>query len=361
MKKINRWVVVAVVLGCVIWVPGAFGFNSEVRQALQMAAEDVQAQLAESRLPRNQAISVLPLGGDSGRYVEGLLKNAVTASGLMYVEGREDPFWDQIMAEVEWDERKDDMLDPDTLTRFGRLKSSQLLLYGNVREARQDGQKVFVEIELHLSSIETKQHLWGTVVTRRFYLPGPVEGIVALDPHVRNVLNLTIAKGLDSLQGAGKLGGVQTVAVVPLAGDIDRYVTQRATDILSRTHINPMNLDVRTLGEARQLLRDRPERADAVLYGALRDLSKRLLREEILQDTYEVSAEVQLTIQSASTGEILWSDTLDHVEEVVIRRTVEEILVDQTRKNPRLWVYIGVGLVVLILGARFLKAATRVR
>jgi len=151
------------------------------------------------------------------------------------------------------------------------------------------------------------------------------------------------------------------VAVVPLAGDIDRYVTQRATDILSRTHINPMNLDVRTLGEARQLLRDRPERADAVFYGALRDLSKRLLREEIMQNTYEVSAEVQLTIQSVSTGEILWSDTLEHVEEVVIRQTVEEKLVGLTRSNPRIWIYIGVGLVVLILGARFLKAATRVR
>jgi len=327
----------------------AHAFDDEVRQALQLAAEDVRAQLQASALPRTQTVSVLPLGGDQGGYLEGLLKIAVTSAGLNYVEARQDPFWNEIMAEVEWDERKSDMLDAATISRFGKLKSTQLLLYGNLRAARQEGQRVFVEIELHLSSIETKEHLWGTVVSRRFYQPGPIEGIIALDPEVRAVLNETIARGLASLKAAPKLSGIGTVVVVPLAGDIDRYVTQRVIDMVSRTHMNPRNLDVATLGEARQLLRDRPEQGDAVLYGAVRDLSMRELRRELMKTTYEISAEVQLTLQSATTGEILWSDTVEQVGEKVVTQTGEEKVLGLFRSNPRIWWYLGAIVVAVVL------------
>lgn len=139
------------------------------------------------------------------------------------------------------------------------------------------------------------------------------------------------------------------------------YVTQRAMDIISRTHMNPKNLDIATLGEARQILRDRPEQADAVLYGALRDLSKRLVREEIMRKTYEISAELQLAIQSASSGEILWSDTLEHVARIVEAQTAEEKALDVTRNYPNLWFYVAGGLVGLIVLSMFFKAVTRVK
>lgn len=360
MNKVCSVMLLGVCAVTMIGAPSAQAFSDDVRQALQMAAEDARSQLAASGLPRDQTISILPLAGDRNAYVEGLLKNAITAAGLTYVEGRQDPFWEEVMKEVEWDERKEDMLDPTTITRFGKLKSTQLLMYGTIRSAGQDGQRVFVEIELHVSAIETKQHLWGTMLTRRFYLPGTVQGVVALDPDIRNVLNAALAKGSESLQGAQKLAAIRTVAVVPLAGDVDMYITQRATDILSRTHMSPKNLDISTLGEARQILRDRPEQADAVLYGALRDLSMRLVREEIMRTTFEISAEVQLTIQAAN-GEVLWSDTVDHVAEIVRVQTGEEKLLEVSRANPRLWFYIGGGIVGFILLLMFLKASTRVR
>jgi len=336
-------------------------FNEDVRQALQMAVDDAQKQLSQSGLPADKGISILPITGDNERYVEGLLKNAITAAGLLYVEGGSDPLWNEILKEVEWSERKEDMLDPQTLVKFGKLKGTQILLYGNVRSAKQDGQKIFVELELHISSIETKQHLWGAILSKRFYLPGAVEGIIALDPDVRNILAQTIDKGIASLKTSPKLQEIKTVAVVPLAGDIDGYVTARVQDIVSKTHMNPKNLDVGTLGQARQLLRDKPGQADAIIYGALRDLSRRLVSEKIFSTTYEVSTEVQLSIQSSATGEVLWSDSLYDVSEVVKKRTLEEMLVSLTKKNPKIWLYVAVGIVVLIVIGKFFKAATRVR
>jgi len=341
--------------------PTARAYTPEVRQALQEAMEQVREELARSGLAQDKGITVLPLAGDQGRYVEGLLKNAVTRSGLRYVEGGESPFWEALLAEVEWSERKDDMLAPETFVRFGQLEGVQLLLYGHVRSAMQDTQRVFVEIELHVGSVETRRHEWGTLVSRRHYLPGPVEGIIALDRHVRDTLNQTMAGALESMKRSTKLQETRTIAIVPLAGDIDRYVTGRARDIVSQTHMNPVELDVNNLGQARQILRDRPTQVDAVLYGALRDLSRRVLREEILRTTYEVTAEIQLTLQSTATGEVLWSDTLHRVDEVEIAQTGEEKLVEITRAYPRLWLYVGGGIVALILLMVFIKAATRVR
>ncbi len=352
------WMAAAAAL---VFMQPARGSADELRQAVRMAVEDARDSLAKSGLPRDRGLAVLPLTGDRDRYVEGLLKTAVTDAGLKHVEGGRSPFWDEILREVEWAERKEDMLAPETAAKFGKLEGVRMLLYGTLRSARRETHRVFVEIELHVSDIETGRHLWGTAVSRRFYLPGAVQGIVDLDTDARNAIDRTIEKGLESLKGSDKLGEIRTVAMVPLAGDIDSYVGGRVQDMVSRTRLNPKNLDLPTLGEARQLMRDRPEQADAVLYGALRDLSRRLVREETMRTTHEVSAEIQLVIQSASTGEVLWSDTLRHVEEVTPAKPGEEAVVELTRRYPRLWLYLGGGLLGLIVLSIIVKKATRVR
>ena len=123
--------------------PAFAAFAEEVRQALHLAMEDARQALAESGLPHGQTLSVLPLQNDSDRYVEGLMKNAVTAAGMTYVEGREDPIWDDVLQEIEWAERKSDILDESTLTRFGRLLTvglgGMLFIYGTVNIAMVTG------------------------------------------------------------------------------------------------------------------------------------------------------------------------------------------------------------------------------
>jgi len=107
----------------------------EVRAALRLAGADIQSALAASTLPKDKPLAILPVRGDSNGYILGILKTAITGAGLLCVEGKGDPFFDEVLKEVAWDERKEDMLDTNTIVKFGQLKAAKLLAYAFIREA----------------------------------------------------------------------------------------------------------------------------------------------------------------------------------------------------------------------------------
>jgi PBP1b-binding outer membrane lipoprotein LpoB len=331
------------------------------RQALRLAVEKAQSSLARAGALKNANISLLPMSGSDAEYVEGLLKNAVTAAGLKYVEGKQDPMWDAIIEEIAWSGKKGDMLDQKTLSSFGRLQGTQLLLYGSISAEKTRADSGYVELELHITSIATKEHLWGGVFSHRYYGAGELQGIVELDPELRQALKNLFAANSGSLKNSAAAKKIKSALVVPLAGDIDGYVTGLAVDMFSGLGIAPRELDVATLGEARLLLRDTPEPADAVLYGAVRDLSRELDREEVLKDTYEINVDVQLRLQDAQTGDILWSDTFIGTFQDLDERSEEEIALGLLKKYPQAPLYALGGVLALIVLMVLIKKATRVR
>lgn len=291
--------------------PAAGAFPEEVRQALRLCTADIQAALAQSGIPRDATIAILPIKRDVEDYTIGILKIAATGAGLQAVEGKEDPFVQEVFKEIEWDERKEDILDAATLAKFGSLKAPKLLMYGVVREATGGNGRGYAEIEVHVSAIETKQHLWGQVFARRFYNAPDLVGLVEMDPDVRKLIRDSFERGATALKGASKLKDIRTIAIVPLAGDMDRFVTGLAESMISKTQFTPRQLDTGTLGEARTLLGDDPQAADAILYGAVRDLSRKLLNRYPDRVEYETTSAVQLTIQEVKTGNVLWSDLIE--------------------------------------------------
>jgi len=302
------------------------------------------------------------LRGDSDEYCTGVLKNAVTNAGLNYVEGRNDPVWFDILREIEWDQRKQDMLDPATLSAFGRLQATQNIMYGVVRDVGRIGNnQIYVELELHISSILTKQHLWGEVFTERYYIPSDQQGIVQIDQDVKKLLKSTIDKGVLSLKSAPNLVGVKTIAISTLAGDIDGYITGLIENMISETSYVPRRLAANTKSETVQLLRNNPSMADAVLFGSVRNLSRKFERASFGSETYELLAEVQLRIQDAKTQDVLWSANLSGEDFVEEKATLWELFL----MNQRWIMWILGGLIgsifLLFLFRSFLKAVTRVR
>ena len=281
--------------------------------ALKDTVNEAQASIAASKVPADRAIAILPLGGDGSGPVEGLLKTALTNAGKTCVEGKEDPMWDEILKEIEWDERKEDILDPATLDKLGKLKSAQYLLYGSVRRLASSERYVLIELELHVSCIATKQHVWGGSFVRRHYAPDadpkgaldiPVDVRVALIDGIR-------AKVSESLAKSSRLDAVKRVVILPLAGDNDQYTKGLFRDVLSKSSVTPIELDVTTRAEARFALREGPGKADAIAYGVLRELSAKVL--ETMPTGEEVrlaTIELQLCIENALTREIVWSDTV---------------------------------------------------
>ena len=295
-------------------------FTEEIRQALRGCASDIQAALARSNLPKAQPLAILPVTRDNNAYIIGLLKSAATAAGLTCVEGKEDPVVVELFNELTWDERKSDwqnpktttgIFDPQTLDRFGQLMGAQMLMYAYLREVSGGSGKGYAELEVHVTAIPTKQHLWGQVFARRFYSAPNVTGLVDLDPNMRQVIQESFERGSTALKASAKLKNTRTVAIVPLAGDLDRFISGLAESMVSKTQLLPKQLDIATLGEARALLRDNPAAADALLYGAVRDLSRKLVNQYPDREEYETSSAVQLTIQDSKTGNILWSDLIE--------------------------------------------------
>jgi len=310
MKRILSTLTGAAVLAAAIGTASA-AFPEEVRQALRLCTADIQAALAQSGIPRDVTIAILPIKRDVEDYAIGILKIAATGAGLHAVEGKEDPFVQEVFKEIEWDERKDDILDPATLARFGHLQAPKLLMYGVVREVAGGNGRGYAELEVHVSSIETKQHLWGQVFARRFYSAPGLVGLVEMDPDVRKLIRDSFDRGATALKAAGKLKDIRTIAIVPLAGDMDRFVTGLAESMVSKTQFTPRQLDTGTLGEARFLLGDDPQAADAILYGAVRDLSRKLLNRYPDRIEYEITSALQLTIQEVKTANVLWSDLIE--------------------------------------------------
>jgi hypothetical protein len=303
-------------------------YSEAERQALQLTSKAIQADLAKSGLPSGLPIAVLPIRGkgDSSGYVLSLLKNAITGAGLNCVEGKEDDQVQEIFKEVEWDERKDDILDTNTIAKFGQLQAAKLLLYAFVNEVSDENGRGYADISYHVDNIQTKQHLWSGDIARRFYTPNQPDGPVDLSPEIRQAIKASFGKLAAGLRADGKLNGVNSVLIVPLAGDQDQFVTGLVVDNLSSTPYSPKQLDVRTLADARALLRDDPKAAGAILYGAVRDLSMRKMNDYADHTEYQINTSVQLAIQTSPDGNILWSDTVDTSTPYILKQTTWEMV-----------------------------------
>ena len=120
-------------------------FTRAERDLFRTLAGEVSNSLRRSAVPADKPVAILPIGGDSEDFALGLFKTAATDAGRNCVEGRLDPMWPAISEEIAWNIRK----------------SANLLLYGKVRTLKNWLGLPRVEAELHVSSVLTKQHVWG--------------------------------------------------------------------------------------------------------------------------------------------------------------------------------------------------------
>ncbi|MBN1356030.1 hypothetical protein JXA40_07140 [bacterium] len=338
-------------------------FSADMRQSLQAVVQDaVEDLMNEPGVPAYETIGIMPIHNDRDGFVEGLLKAALTKAGHTCVEVKESDFWETVSNQFEWDTRKADILDTETLLEFKKLMGTQLLLYGIVREASETIDRVYVEAEFHISSLETTRHVWGGGFSEREYLKPGIDGIVTLEPKVREVLKNIVTQAAASMKVAPKLSDIKNLVVVSVAGDMENYVKGLLFEVMSNsTGYFPRDLGVRTLAEARQMLRAEPDKGDAVLYGSIRDLSRKLKSDLPLKQIYTVTAEVQLTVQNVQTGDVLWSVTQSDTAEEIIEKPKEEAAYHWFRANKGLvkWILIGLGVVVLFAVYLFISRPRR--
>ncbi|MBQ9447858.1 MAG: hypothetical protein IJU61_14755 [Victivallales bacterium] len=334
----KKWfLVVTIMMACGVWAAD----SDLTRQALDGALEAAKAALPMAEL-QGKAVAVLPFQKDSTGTMTGKVKNLLTSAGLVCLEGKEDPMWDEIIKEVAWNERKNDILDPATLLKFGKLKSAQVLVYGKISALDVKDDRVYAEIELHATELATRRHLWGGTFAKRVYSSPNLRGLVDLSPEIRQLLKKSFDESKASIKEAGaaaRLANVKTVAVVPLAGDVDEYMTGLAIGMLTDTTHTPRNPRIPSVSQLRAFAKDGLAETDAMLYGAVRDLSERIVdvsldaekRQKVTRKT--VNAEIQLFVEDMKNGDILWSKTVAIAEPQVdtVSLTEAEMVAERDR------------------------------
>ena len=307
-------------------------FSDEERQALYNTIEQASSAIKNAPFGK-KTVAILPVRGVSPELSSMLvhrLKNVVTKAGFICVEGKEDPMWDEIIKEIAWDERKEDILDPATLAKFGKLKAAQILLQCRLLTIDKTKERIYAEIELHATDIVTKQHIWGDNFAHRFYFGEKLQDIVSLTNDQRLLLQKnfeTAYISLNSREFAGKLANIKTVTVVPLAGDVGNYMTDLSFGILARTKMIPKNPMIPTLSLVRSTARDKKLGSDGIFYGSVRQLSRDLKEEYYSADkmyrvkNFKVEADMQLFLEDAKTGAVLWSKTMT-ISEIIPEKTL---------------------------------------
>jgi len=128
-------------------------------------------------------IAVLPLSEDD-TYLTSVVKAEMGRYPKLFkVYVRDDAEWNKLLAEIEFSDRRFDIMDQATLQKFGSIKGVDAVLYGTVREASSDflGNGT-VRLALTLSDVETGQRLWsGNVTGRAVFGKGllPILGVLA--------------------------------------------------------------------------------------------------------------------------------------------------------------------------------------
>lgn len=369
------WPMVAVVTGFVLAAHADQKLTAEqieIQERTDLATKEAigkaRKDLMSAPVAAGAAIVVLPFYNDANDIVRDRMKNAVTACGKTCVEDKGSAVLEEILKEIAWDERKQDVLDPATVVRFGRLKGAQYLLYGGVIGRNITERYVLVELEFHLTEIATKKHVWGGSFSSRIYANDQTHGQVDIPADVRRMLRTKLRSSIaESLAKSNKLKNIRTVAILPLSADKDGYLGGFVRDVVSASALTPVELDVRTRAEARYALREGAVKSDAIFYGTVRDFSASVKSLSPMQsETHTAEVEVQLWIENGTSREILWSDTL--AESVDFSVGPEDWwtslckLLPVLRTSPWLVVVVPLGILIgLIVLVIIVKNATRVR
>jgi len=142
--------------------PPAYGDDAETLQrAADAALAPVAGDLGRTSFVGLKSIAVVPLRGDVTGYVTERVRDLVarTPYGLFT---REDQVWDELLREIEWGVRREDVMNPETVQKFGRIEGVDAILYGTVWDNSINLWSIrgHTKVSLVLADVETGQELW---------------------------------------------------------------------------------------------------------------------------------------------------------------------------------------------------------
>jgi len=192
-RFINYWCTGLVTVCCIslnVKADEAIALDMAVDQACKQIADDISGQT----LPNIKNVAIMPLWGeDKDQYVLETLKSRLTKTSLS-VMVRTDEEWNRLLGEIEWNTLREDIMNPQTVQKFGKIEGCDAILYGTVRQrsVNQWTFRAIVRMTVNLADVETGKIAWSSApITSSVWLEWPeIYQISKHHPIVLGVLGL---------------------------------------------------------------------------------------------------------------------------------------------------------------------------
>ncbi|MCK4413833.1 MAG: hypothetical protein KAY32_09830 [Candidatus Eisenbacteria sp.] len=130
-------------------------------EALQDAVDSAIGDMAGTDLREEFTIAVLPIENDADARCYELVRISLSRAGFRVFE-RLDEEWENLLQEIEWGQRRDDIMDAASVQKFGHIQGVSAIMYGRILDvASSERGEISLRVSLHVSQVETGQHLWG--------------------------------------------------------------------------------------------------------------------------------------------------------------------------------------------------------
>jgi hypothetical protein len=216
---LKRMMAAALALGLGAATIGARAAERELDYAAQDAAYQAIKQLSKLEIPTT-GVAFLGLFGPDRDLASVFRAGLLRYPGAYQFYTRNEKEWNVLISEIEFGDRREDVMDKGTIQEFGQVKGVETLLYGEVREATVDADGTgVVRVVLSAADVETGEILWSGMIE------GKYETAVAPPEVSKQLREAAIAAGSEAAEkltaNADKLADAK-VYLLPLQGRSDQ-------------------------------------------------------------------------------------------------------------------------------------------
>ena len=226
----------------------------EVHYAAEDAAYQIVKQMAAAEMPVRR-LAFLGLFGPRQEVVGTVRAGLVGTPGAFEFYTRNEAVWDELVREIEFGERRADIMTPETIQKFGRVSGVQALVFGDILEATRDADGGVVRLRVIIGEVETGRILWSANIEGRYELPPPVEPLSERQREAaRAAADELVEKLVGNLENQmqGKNIDRCDVYVLPMAGPGGGQLDEIVLDRLSGRLPGGVRLFARPAGERDQ-------------------------------------------------------------------------------------------------------------
>ncbi len=337
---------------------------------IKEAANEAASQLKGLTVDGTMNIAILPLWGEGNKdYIAQSVKAAL-AGGPFRVMERNTEDWNSLLSEIEWRDKRADIMNPDTIKSFGRIEGCQGVIYGTVRESGADSNKqmAITRLILFLGDVETGEVMWSSQeIVKTKPLTGDItpDQPVVLNPALVKAIQKAAQQALADLES--KSLSIKNFAVLPFWGnDPGRAITDTVQGQLAGSAYKPIptssgewqtflneikwtQLNADTMDSTKMCAFAKDKGCDAILYGTVHEA-------RVDKNKYQVFVRLSFYLMDANSGEILWSPAPDLLTVSGPLDTFD--IVDNAQNDKRVWIIGGVigGIVVLLILKGMMKS-----